>query len=158
MRGVLIESCFVKSFDELMSIYGKTHQNPVNIKVHMICVPAIFLSIVGVLSQLPWPFDFWLAGGWATVAMLPAFLTYFRLRASAALWMGLVYALCLCLIDGLAQLFPGRVLVISVAIFVVAWIGQFWGHHVEGKRPSFFHDLVFLLIGPLWVLRHLRVV
>src|SRR2546430_9733396 len=35
----------------------------------------------------------------------------------------------------------------SVVIFVVAWIGQFVGHAVEGKRPSFFKDLQFLLIG-----------
>jgi uncharacterized membrane protein YGL010W len=40
----------------------------------------------------------------------------------------------------------------SVVIFVVAWIGQFVGHALEGKRPSFFKDLQFLLIGPLWLL------
>jgi len=34
----------------------------------------------------------------------------------------------------------------------LAWIGQFVGHAVEGKRPSFFKDLQFLLIGPLWLL------
>ena len=39
-----------------------------------------------------------------------------------------------------------------LAIFVVAWIGQFVGHAVEGRRPSFFKDLQFLLIGPLWLL------
>ena len=39
-----------------------------------------------------------------------------------------------------------------VAIFVVAWVGQFIGHAVEGKRPSFFKDLLFLLVGPLWLL------
>lgn len=38
----------------------------------------------------------------------------------------------------------------AVAIFVAAWVGQFIGHHVEGARPSFFKDLQFLLIGPLW--------
>lgn len=38
------------------------------------------------------------------------------------------------------------------AIFVVAWIAQFYGHHVEGKKPSFFADLQFLMIGPLWLL------
>lgn len=34
--------------------------------------------------------------------------------------------------------------------FVFAWIGQFYGHKVEGKKPSFFKDLQFLLIGPVW--------
>jgi uncharacterized membrane protein YGL010W len=41
---------------------------------------------------------------------------------------------------------------ISFAIFVVAWIGQFYGHKVEGMKPSFIKDLQFLLIGPLWVI------
>jgi uncharacterized membrane protein YGL010W len=40
----------------------------------------------------------------------------------------------------------------SLAVFTVGWIGQFIGHYVEGRRPSFFRDLRFLLIGPLWVL------
>jgi uncharacterized membrane protein YGL010W len=40
----------------------------------------------------------------------------------------------------------------SVTIFAVAWIGQFIGHAIEGKRPSFLEDLQFLLIGPLWLL------
>jgi uncharacterized membrane protein YGL010W len=40
-------------------------------------------------------------------------------------------------------------------IFVVGWIGQFIGHAIEGKRPSFMKDIQFLLIGPLWLLGHL---
>ena len=39
-----------------------------------------------------------------------------------------------------------------VVVFVLAWIGQFVGHRVEGAKPSFFKDLQFLLIGPLWLL------
>jgi uncharacterized membrane protein YGL010W len=37
-------------------------------------------------------------------------------------------------------------------LFVLAWIGQFVGHAIEGKRPSFIKDLQFLLIGPMWLL------
>ena len=40
-------------------------------------------------------------------------------------------------------------------IFVVAWIGQFDGHHIEGEKPSFAKDLQFLLIGPLWIVEKL---
>jgi uncharacterized membrane protein YGL010W len=46
----------------------------------------------------------------------------------------------------------GNLAIISLAIFVVAWIGQFYGHKVEGMKPSFIKDLQFLLIGPLWVI------
>ena len=42
---------------------------------------------------------------------------------------------------------------LGVGVFVVAWIGQFIGHKIEGKRPSFLTDLVYLLIGPIWTLR-----
>jgi uncharacterized membrane protein YGL010W len=43
----------------------------------------------------------------------------------------------------------------AIGVFVVAWIGQFIGHIYEGHRPSFFTDLVFLLVGPMWTLRKL---
>ena len=42
--------------------------------------------------------------------------------------------------------------IFSVIIFVIAWIGQFIGHKIEGKKPSFIEDLQFLLIGPAWLL------
>ena len=38
-------------------------------------------------------------------------------------------------------------------LFVLAWVGQFIGHKIEGKKPSFFEDLQFLLVGPVWLLR-----
>lgn len=41
---------------------------------------------------------------------------------------------------------------VFVGIFVLAWIGQFYGHKIEGKKPSFLKDLQFLLIGPIWLL------
>jgi uncharacterized membrane protein YGL010W len=47
------------------------------------------------------------------------------------------------------------VLPVSLGVFVIAWIGQFIGHKIEGKKPSFFDDLRFLLIGPLFVLSFL---
>ena len=37
---------------------------------------------------------------------------------------------------------------ISLAVFVLACIG----HKIEGEKPSFFKDLQFLFIGPVWCL------
>jgi len=37
-------------------------------------------------------------------------------------------------------------------VFVVAWVFQFIGHKIEGKKPSFFEDLQYLWVGPLFVL------
>jgi len=39
-----------------------------------------------------------------------------------------------------------------IGIFVLAWIGQFIGHKIEGKKPSFLKDIQFLLIGPAWLM------
>ena len=44
-----------------------------------------------------------------------------------------------------------QLLWLAIAVFVVAWIAQFIGHHIEGRRPAFFTDLVYLLIGPAWI-------
>ena len=38
---------------------------------------------------------------------------------------------------------------------MAAWIAQFVGHRIEGKKPSFFEDLQYLWVGPLFVLSHL---
>jgi uncharacterized membrane protein YGL010W len=52
----------------------------------------------------------------------------------------------------LLTLLGSNVLLAAAAVFVVAWIGQFIGHAIEGKKPSFFEDVKFLLIGPAWLL------
>ena len=41
---------------------------------------------------------------------------------------------------------------VAAAVFIVAWIGQFIGHAIEGRKPSFFEDVKFLLVGPAWLL------
>ncbi|KTF36517.1 membrane protein, partial [Xanthomonas vesicatoria] len=48
---------------------------------------------------------------------------------------------------GLAGLFAT-----ALSVFVLAWIAQFVGHKIEGRKPSFLTDLTYLLIGPIWVL------
>jgi len=57
------------------------------------------------------------------------------------------------LINYLAINFSDSMMVLMIAIFSIAWVFQFVGHKIEGKKPSFFQDLSFLLIGPLWVLK-----
>ena len=41
----------------------------------------------------------------------------------------------------------------ALALFVVGWILQFVGHAIEGNRPAFFRNPVYLLVGPLWLVR-----
>ena len=44
---------------------------------------------------------------------------------------------------------------VALAIFILAWIAQFVGHKMEGRKPSFFEDLQYLWVGPIFVLSKL---
>lgn len=118
--------------------YGVSHQNPTNKQIHHICVPLIFMTIVGMLYNLHEQV--------ANVLVVAFAVFYIRLGTKALLvYVGLVMA-SLLVVKLLALSNP-----ILLLIFLLAWVGQFIGHKIEGAKPSFFEDLQFLLIGPLWV-------
>lgn len=125
----------------LLAKYAQSHLNPVNEIIHCVCVPAIVFSILGLI----WAVHPLAALG---VALLSLFY-YLTLSMPLAFGMLLMSSLMLWLLSILPQAW---VLPTAFAIFVLAWIGQFIGHKIEGKKPSFFEDLRFLLIGPLFVL------
>lgn len=144
----------MKTADEWFREYGTSHQNPTNKMIHWICVPAIVFSLVGVLWSLPRPDAFaqvspWLNWGTAFVAL--AMIYYVALSWPLAVGMVVVSALVVLGNHALSEL-ETPLWQISVAIFVIAWIGQFIGHRIEGRKPSFFKDIQFLLIGPVWLL------
>ncbi|SEW52533.1 Mpo1 family 2-hydroxy fatty acid dioxygenase [Chitinophaga arvensicola] len=142
----------MKTIHQWLEDYGSSHRNHTNKLIHWICVPAIFFSIVGLLYAIPLP----LGSGRtyisvAHVVLLLLIIYYLRLSPSLAAGMLLIGILCL----WLWSLIATTSLVIwqvAVGIFVLAWIGQFIGHKIEGAKPSFFKDLQFLLIGPAWLL------
>jgi uncharacterized membrane protein YGL010W len=145
----------MRSVNDWLAEYAESHRNPVNKLVHWICVPAIMFSVLGLLWSLPFP----AAAGlpflnWAAVVVLAALVYYFLMSPPLALGILPVMALMLGVL-ALMDLGGAPILAVSILIFVVAWIAQFWGHHVEGRRPSFFKDVQFLLIGPLWLLAQL---
>lgn len=130
-----------RAIDVLLARYGESHRNPVNELIHIVCIPAIVFSLLGIL--------------WAIHPIVPllvvavALVYYSKLSRTFALGMAVMAGAMLAL---LAMLPDGTVLPTAIGVFVAAWIGQFVGHHIEGKKPSFFDDLRFLLIGPLFVL------
>lgn len=153
----------MKAVAEWLEAYGDSHQNAINKAIHWICVPLIVLSLVGLLWSIPVPDAFasvspWL--NWASVSLLAALIYYFALSPSLAIGLLVFGAALLALTAWLDQL-ATPLWAISAAIFIAAWIGQFIGHILEGKKPSFFEDLQFLLIGPMWLLafvyRQLRI-
>ena len=143
----------MRTVNEWLSEYGESHQNPTNKSIHWVCVPAIFFSIVGLLYsiELPWtvkniPINI------AMIVLLLAVLYYLRLSVSLGIGMFFCGIICLSLCFLIQKFIPVPLWMISVIIFTIAWIGQFYGHNVEGKKPSFLKDIQFLLIGPMWLM------
>lgn len=137
--------------------YGESHQNPINKSLHWICVPLILLSLIGLLWSIPMPYAFAETSpllNWGVLFLIAALLYYFALAWRLALGMTLAMLLVIAIVYGVSQL-PASLWLVSLSVFVIAWIGQFIGHKVEGRKPSFFRDIQFLLIGPLWLLAFL---
>lgn len=142
-------------FDE----YGQSHQNETNKLIHWICVPLIFFSVIGLLASIPAgvlkaPFPEQLQPyiHFGTVLVLLGLLFYLRISVAMFMGMAVVCGIVLWLIHALDNATETPVWLISLVIFILAWIGQFYGHKVEGAKPSFFKDLQFLMIGPAWLL------
>ena len=144
----------MRSVADWLSEYGASHQHPTNELLHFLCVPPIVLAVMGFLWSLPVPAAFAALSGWlnwATLISAAALIYYFCLSPALAAGVLLAFVALLAVTRELALL-PWPLWLTSLIIFVLAWIGQFAGHAIEGKRPSFFKDVQFLLIGPLWLL------
>jgi len=143
----------MRSMQSWLDGYSADHRNPTNQVIHWICVPPIVWSVVALLWTVPVPSAWLKPGAWAVFAMVLAFTWYWKHshRLGGAL---LVAFVVLALIT--AWLFdllgPVRLRWVAIAVFVLAWIGQFVGHKFEGHRPSFLTDLSYLLVGPAWLM------
>lgn len=127
-----------RTLEQWLSEYAVSHQNLINKKIHWLCVPTIFVSILGMgLSLSVW---------FTLVLSALVLLFYMQLSTPLFLAMGIFIMICLAVMAALPWGFK-----VWAGVFIVAWIGQFIGHKIEGKKPSFFEDLQFLLIGPAWV-------
>ena len=143
----------MRKIDRLFSEYGESHQDETNKLIHWICVPAIFFSLVA--------FMYGIKLGSATglfqlnlgVLLLVLAMLYYA-GLSGTIWVGMLFfsagCLFICHILEKAGVFP--LWQIAAVIFILAWIGQFYGHKIEGKKPSFLKDLEFLLVGPAWLM------
>ena len=136
-----ISGSSTRTVEQLLQRYAESHQNPTNEIIHFVCVPVIVWTILGLL--------------WAI----------HPLAAVGVAWLSIIYYASLSIPFAIGMIFmassmlgimyflpPSWVLPSALSIFVLAWIGQFIGHKIEGKKPSFFDDIRFLLVGPLFVL------
>lgn len=142
----------------LLDEYGQSHQNKTNKLIHWICVPLIFFSIVGLIWSIPHSVLNQLTGldspyvNWATFLLVLVMIYYITLSVPLAMGMAIFSTLCLWAANAIETASAWPLWAVCLIIFVAAWIGQFYGHKVEGKKPSFLKDLQFLLIGPAWLM------
>ncbi len=142
---------------EWLDEYGVSHRNPTNKFLHWICVPAIVWCVVGFLWSLPVPGAFAASPllNWAALTIAAAVIYYSLLSLRLAIGALVLLAAMLWSVEALARATTVPIWAVCIAVFAAAWIGQFIGHGIEGRRPSFFKDVQFLLIGPLWLLADL---
>ena len=154
--------------------YGESHQNHINKIIHWVCIPMIFWSIIALLSLIPHSYlDVFNneilnhLSHWGTFIIFLGLIFYLRLSFKIFLGM-LLFSLIILLdvyftvywfeLNGFFGIFNNSLsshdflLSLSLFIFISAWILQFIGHKIEGKKPSFLKDIQFLLIGPAWLL------
>lgn len=157
-----MDSLDPRPIDRYFAHYGADHQDPINQTIHWICVPLIVWSVIAALWTVPVPSQLGRPGLWAALAMFLAFLWYYRQSRRLGLAMALAF-MGLAFVTELLFRWVGStgLLLLAIVVFVGAWIGQFIGHRIEGRKPSFLTDLFYLLVGPAWLmaktLRRLRV-
>lgn len=150
----------MRKIDALLTEYGESHQNPTNKTIHWVCVPLIFFSVVGLIASIPpGALQNLMEGSpyanWATIVLILVIVYYVSLSIPLAVGMMLFGVLCLFFANLIVVLNVAPLWLVCVIIFIVAWIGQFYGHKVEGKKPSFLKDIQFLMIGPAWLMHFL---
>ncbi len=130
--------------------YSESHQNPTNKVLHWICIPLIVFSLACASKAIPVGTATFNV---ATVVGALALAWYARLSWTLAVGMVVIFGAMYALVLATETLLGSTGMLIAAGvIFFLAWVGQFIGHHVEGAKPSFFEDLQFLLVGPLWLL------
>ena len=144
----------MRTLSQWLAEYGESHTNETNKVIHWICVPAIFFSITGLLYgiKLPWFINGSLQLNVAMIVLLITTVYYLSLSISIGTGMLIFGLFCLALCYATETFVPVPLWAVSIIIFIAAWIGQFYGHKVEGRKPSFLKDIQFLLIGPAWLM------
>jgi uncharacterized membrane protein YGL010W len=142
-----------RSMREWLDSYSQDHQHPINRLLHWICVPLIVWSALALLWTVPVPASLLRPGAYAVFAIVLAFAWYWkrshRLGAALLIALAILALICAWVFDSLG---PAHMRWLALGVFAAAWIGQFIGHLFEGRRPSFFTDLAYLLVGPAWLM------
>jgi len=159
-RKLTVKAAIKRPVDIYFDKYAESHQNPTNKLIHWICVPLIVFSLFGLAWAIPFPYIKFLGRyngfiNWASFLLAFSVYYYYKLSPVLSYLMLLivfVFSYGIIELDAWKKTGGPALWEVSVIIFVVSWIGQFIGHKIEGKKPSFLDDLKFLLVGPIWLL------
>lgn len=150
----------VRPIDKYFARYGESHQDHTNELIHWICVPLIVFSLLGLVWAIPFPYLDFLGRyngyvNWASFLLAFSIYYYYKLSPVLSYAMILVtfgFSAIIVTLENMEKAGGWPLWQVCMGIFILAWIGQFIGHKIEGKKPSFLDDVKFLLIGPLWLL------
>ena len=148
----------MRTMQDWLDAYGESHQNPVNKLFHWVCVPVIFVTLLGLLSLIPNSIMALEGTGWqpyvhfGTLLVILGLMFYARLSIVMTIGMLIVSAVSLYIVKRINLAYADINWIIYLSSFAIAWVGQFIGHKIEGQKPSFIDDLKFLLVGPAWLL------
>jgi uncharacterized membrane protein YGL010W len=143
----------MRTIQNLLAEYGESHQNETNKLIHWVCVPVIFFSAVGLLYCVKFPlYIYRVQLNLAMIVIAILLLYYAKLSRTLAIGMFLFCCICLLLARFVENSNTVSLWLFCVIVFVAAWVGQFYGHKIEGKKPSFLKDIQFLMIGPAWLM------
>jgi len=144
----------MRTINQWLDEYGESHQDETNKTIHWICVPTIFFTIVGLFYCIKLPVQLTATLQLNVAIILVLVVTGYYFTLSKTIWIGMLLfgILCLGICYWIENYTPAPLWLVSVILFLLAWIGQFYGHKVEGKKPSFLKDIQFLMIGPMWLM------
>ncbi len=145
----------MRTADEWFDLYGESHQNTTNKIIHWICVPTIFFTTLVMLCSIRlgfFPESFGIAGSVGGVVLVLAMVFYFRMSPRLFVGMATFTFACWLAMELMFVFLGDQAWKAALALFGVAWVFQFIGHRIEGKKPSFLTDLQFLFVGPAWLM------
>ena len=145
--------------------YAESHQNPSNELIHWVCVPLIVFCLLGLVWAIPFPYIKFLGQyngfvNWASFLIAGSIYYYYKLSPVLSYMMLLLlfaFSYGIIDLDDWQKAGGPALWRVCLIMFLAAWIGQFIGHKIEGKKPSFLDDLKFLLIGPIWLLHFILI-
>lgn len=168
------------NFRGQLAFYGAYHTNNVNVSIHMVCVPLIWVSSLALLlasgvslesisEKLPSPLGarVWDLAQQFALHVPPAIWPHLNVASLVAtLYLGYYYILD---VASAALITPLWIMYYAAAwyamqhvehaakyagiVFVISWILQFYGHGVhEGRAPALLDNLLgAIVLAPLFV-------